>query len=221
MTVQFSWFSARTGTRVITGTLVTNPSQWQHKCTLVHHAINKAPWRALGSPQVDVLDVTHPQQAPELQGFDLVPGHEQPVHSAEPLQHGGDVRERVEGEPETTELHQIPQLIRQRAQVIPIQRESLQTWREKNTSKTLSSETSVCNSYKAFTNLHRVYASFNTDSKKILYKCSCSRILQDLATCFDVYKNKRWTLNISTTSIYLFYLFYFSHFFPGIFISVY
>lgn len=77
--------------------------------------------------------MTHPQQAAELQGFDSVPGHEQPVHSAEPLQHGGDVRERVEGEPETAELHQIPQLIRQRAQVIPIQRESLQAGREKNT----------------------------------------------------------------------------------------
>lgn len=101
--------------------------------------------------------MTHPQQAAELQGFDSVPGHEQPVHSAEPLQHGGDVRERVEGEPETAELHQVAQLIRQRAQVIPIQRESLQTGREKNTPRTLSSQTSVCNSDKGFTALYVLY----------------------------------------------------------------
>lgn len=77
--------------------------------------------------------MTHPQQAAELQGFDSVAGHEQPVHSAQPLQHGGDVRERVKEEPETAELHQVPQLIRQTAQVIPIQTESLQATREENT----------------------------------------------------------------------------------------
>lgn len=104
-----------------------------------------------------MLDVTHPQQATELQGFDSVAGHEQPVHSAQPLQHGGDVRERVKEEPETAELHQIPQLIRQTAQVIPIQTESLQATKEENVSK---------NAF--IRNLsHRPHASGNTVRKRL------------------------------------------------------
>lgn len=69
--------------------------------------------------------MAHSGQTAKLQSLHLVSGHGQPVHRAQPLQHGGDVGKVVEGEAQAAKLSQASQLLWQRAQVIAIQGEGL------------------------------------------------------------------------------------------------
>jgi len=81
-------------------------------------------WSA--SPQVNALQVAHCGQVTQLQSLHTVPSHGQLLRRPEPLQHGRDVGEVVEGQAQAVQLGQAAQLLRQGTQVIPFQRESLE-----------------------------------------------------------------------------------------------
>ena len=50
-------------------------------------------------PEVNDFQVAHSDQSTQLQTLHSVPSHGQLVHCTQSLQHSGDVREAVEGEP--------------------------------------------------------------------------------------------------------------------------
>ena len=80
-------------------------------------------------PKVDVFQVAHSGQSTQLQTLHSVPSHGQLVHCTQPLQHSGDVREVVEGEPEAVELGKATQLFGQGTEVVSIQGKCLQAAR--------------------------------------------------------------------------------------------
>lgn len=80
-------------------------------------------------PEVDVFQVAHSGQSTQIQTVHSVPSHGELVHCTQSLQHSRDVREIVEGEPEAVELGQSPQLVRQGAEVVSVQRQRLQATR--------------------------------------------------------------------------------------------
>lgn len=87
-------------------------------------------------PEVNVLQVAHSSQSTQVQALHPVSCHGEPVHGAQPLQHGGDVSEVVERQPETVELSQAGSLFGEEAEVVSIQRQRLQAtrWRTENNS---------------------------------------------------------------------------------------
>lgn len=80
-------------------------------------------------PEVNALQVAHSCESTQVQTLHPVSSHGQSVHGGQPLQHGGDVREVVERQPETVELGQATHLIRQGAEVVSIQGQRLQAMR--------------------------------------------------------------------------------------------
>lgn len=85
-------------------------------------------------PEVNVLQMAHSSQSTQVQPLHPVSRHGESVHGAQPLQHGGDVSEVVEGQPQTVELSQAGSLFWEEAEVVSIQRERLQAagWTENN-----------------------------------------------------------------------------------------
>lgn len=80
--------------------------------------------------------MAHSRQGTQVQTLHPVSRHGESVHGAQPLQHGGDVSEVVERQPETVELSQAGSLLGEEAEVVPIQRQRLQAtrWRTENNS---------------------------------------------------------------------------------------
>lgn len=78
--------------------------------------------------------MAHSSQSTQVQTLQPVSGHGESVHATQPLQHGGDVREVVERQPETVELSQARSLFGEEAEVVSIQRQRLQAtrWRTEN-----------------------------------------------------------------------------------------
>lgn len=78
--------------------------------------------------------MAHSSQSAQVQTLHPVSSHGESVHGAQPLQHGGDVSEVVERQPETVELSQAGRLLGEGAEVVSIQRQRLQAkrWRTEN-----------------------------------------------------------------------------------------